>query len=110
MDRKKITKIFKYILFTSFITFFALYLSASAGYYEYKNAKKVSLTNSQIKEFEKDISKGKNIDIKKYIEANNKNYQNKISKAGLSISKKTQKGVQILIDESFKFLSKLVGE
>ena len=110
MDRKIITKIFKYILFTSFITFFALYLSVSAGYYEYKSSKKVALTNSQIKEFEKDISKGKNIDIKKYIEANNNNYNNKLSNTGLSISKKTQKFVQTIIDESFKFLSKLVGE
>lgn len=110
MDKNKIKKFFKYILFTSFITFFALYLSVSAGYFEYKNNKKVSLTNAQIKEFEKDISEGKNIDVKKYIEANNKKYGNKISSAGLSISKNTQKVVQIVIDKSFKFLSKIVGE
>lgn len=110
MDRKKIKKFFKYLLFTSFITFFALYLSVSAGYFEYKSSKKVALTNTQIKQFEKDINEGKNIDIKKYIEANNNKYNNKISNVGLSLSKKTQKCVQIIIDESFKFLSKLVGE
>lgn len=110
MNRKKITKIFKYILFTSFITFFALYLSASAGYFDYKSRKKVALTNSQIKQFEKDINDGKNVDIKKYIETNNNNYQNKISEIGLSLSKKTQKCIQIITSESFKFLSKLVGE
>lgn len=110
MDKNKITKLFKYILFTSFITFFALYLSVSAGYYEYKSSKKVALTNTQIKQFEKDISKGKNIDIKKYIDANNNNYNNKISTTGLEISKKTQKIIQTIIDKSFKFLSKLVGE
>lgn len=107
---KKINKFFKYLLLTSFITFFALYLSASAGYFEYKSRKKVALTNAQIKQFEKDIDLGKKVDIKKYIEANNTNYQNKISKTGLSLSKKTQKCVQIIISESFKFLSKLVGE
>ena len=110
MDKIKIVKFLKFIIFTSFITFFALYLSASAGYYEYKNSKKVGLTNAQIKAFEKDISEGKDIDIKKYIKANNNSYNNKLSDAGLSISKKTQKIVQIIIDESFKFLSKLVGE
>lgn len=110
MDRKRITKIFKYLLFTSFITFFALYISASAGYFEYKSSKKVALTNAQIKQFEKDIDKGKKIDIKKYIEANNKNYQNNISKTGLLFSKRTQKYVQMVINESFKFLSKIVGE
>lgn len=110
MNRQKLTKIFKYLLFTSFITFFALYISASAGYFEYKNSRKVALTNNQIKEFEKDINSGKNIDIKKYIETNNKNYQNNISNAGLTLSKTTQKCVQIIIEESFKFLSKFVGE
>ena len=110
MDKNKTIKFFKYILFISFITFTALYLSASAGYFEYKSSRKAALTNAQIKKFEKDISEGKNIDIKKYIEASNTNYQNKVSKTGLSISKKTQKCVQIIIDESFKFLSKLVGE
>ena len=110
MDKRKIIKLFKYTLTTCFITFFALYLSASAGYFEYKNSKKVSLTNTQIKKFEEDINKGKNVDIKKYIEANNKNYQNKMSETGLSMSKFTQKCVQNIISESFKFLSKLVGE
>lgn len=110
MDRNRLTKFFKYVLFTSFITFFALYLSVSAGYFEYKNSRKVALTNSQIKKFEKDVSSGKNIDIKKYIEANNKSYQNKISKTGLSISNITSKCVQKIIGETFKFLSKLVGE
>ena len=110
MDRKKINKLFKYTLLTSFITFFALYISVSAGYFDYKNSKKVALTNSQIRQCEKDINEGKNIDIKKYIEKNNSNYQNKISETGLSLSKQTQKCVQIIIGKSFKILSKLVGE
>ena len=110
MNNERIVKFFKSILFICFITFFALYLSVSSGYYEYKNSRKVSLTNSQIKKFEKDISSGKNVDLKKYIDSNNKNYQNRVSGFGLSISKTTQKCVQKIINESFKFLSKIVGE
>lgn len=110
MDRKKIYKIFRFIIFTSFITFVALYLSASTGYFEYKTSKKAALTNEQIKQFEKEVNEGKNVDIKKYIEFNNKNYQNKLSKIGLSLSKITEKAVRKLINESFKFLSKLIGE
>ena len=110
MKHKKENKIFKHIIFISFITFFALYISQSTGYFEYKNNKKVSLTNEQIKEFEQDVKKGKKIDIKKYIQINNKSYQNKLSKAGLSISEASEKSVQKFISESFKVLSKLVGE
>lgn len=110
MDNKRLNKIFKYLVFTSFIIFAALYLSQSAGYFEYKNSKKVALTNEQIKEFEKDVNSGKNVDIKKYIEINNKGYQNKLSKTGLSISSSSEKIVQNIIYKSFKVLSKLVGE
>lgn len=110
MKHKKENKIFKYIIFTFFITFLAIYMSQNAGYFEYKNNKKVALTNEQIKKFEKDINNGKNVDITKYIEINNKSYQNKISKTGLNISNTLEKVVQKIIGESFKVLSKLVGE
>lgn len=110
MKHDKENKIFKYLLLISFVTFFALYMSQSTGYFEYKNSKKVALTNEQIKQFEKDVNSGKNVDVTKYIEINNKDYQNKISKVGLSISNTLEKGVQKLIDKSFKVLSKLVGE
>lgn len=110
MNRKRIYKIFKFFIFTSFITFLALYASASAGYFEYKTNKKVSLTNEQIREFEKEVNEGKNVDIKKYIDLNNTNYQNKVSKMGSSLSKITEKAVRKTISGSFKFLSKLIGE
>ena len=110
MKHEKQNKIFKYLLLTSFITFFALYTSQSTGYFEYKNSQKVALTNEQIRQFEEDVNSGKNVDVTKYIQINNKNYQNKISKAGLSLSGTLEKGVRKIINESFKVLAKLVGE
>ena len=110
MDKSKLNKIFKYSVYIFFIIFLALYLSQSTGYFEYKNSKKVALTNEQIKQFEKDVNSGKNINIKKYIEINNKGYQNKLSKIGFSLSSSSEKIVQKLINKSFKVLSKLVGE
>ena len=71
MNSDKKNKIFKYLILISFIIFLALYLSQSTGYFEYKNSKKVALTNEQIKQFEKDVNEGKNVDITKYIEINN---------------------------------------
>lgn len=106
---KKANKILKYLILTSFITFLSLYISQSTGYYEYCASKKTALTNKQIKEFESDIRKGKKVDIKKYIETNNKNYQNNLSKTGLSISKTSEKCIQKVIDKSFKLLGNLVG-
>ena len=47
-----------------------LYLSQSTGYFEYRNSKKVALTNKQIEKFEQDVKEGKNVDIENYIESN----------------------------------------
>lgn len=110
MKHKKLNKIFRYSILVSFVTFFALYLSQSTGYFEYRNSKKVALTNEQIKKFENDVKEGKNIDLEDYIDVNNKNYQNAISKAGLSISNTTEKVIQKIIGGSFKVLGDLVGE
>lgn len=110
MKHKRLNKIFRYSLLVSFVTFFALYLSQSTGYFEYRNSKKVALTNEQIEKFEKDVKEGKNIDIENYIDSNNKSYQNSLSKAGLSISNVTEKAIQKIIGGSFKALGDLVGE
>lgn len=106
----KFNKAFKYFILTSFVIFVALYISMSSGYYEYKNSKKVALTNEQIKKFEKDVNEGKNVDITKYLELNNKSYQNALSKTGLSISSTSEKIIQKVITETFKILSKVMGE
>ncbi len=110
MNHKKLNKLFRYAILVSFVTFFALYLSQSTGYFEYRNSKKVALTNKQIEKFEQDIKEGKNVDIENYIETNNQNYQNTISKTGLTISNLTEKAIRKLIDGSFKVLGDLVGE
>lgn len=110
MKHKKLNKLFRYAILVSFVTFFALYLSQSTGYFEYRNSKKVALTNKQIEKFEQDIKEGKTVDIENYIETNNQNYQNTISKTGLTISNLTEKAIRKLIDGSFKVLGDLVGE
>ena len=110
MNHKKLNKLFRYTILVSFVTFFALYHSQSTGYFEYRNSKKVALTNKQIEKFEQDIKEGKTVDIENYIETNNQNYQNTISKTGLTISNLTEKAIRKLIDGSFKVLGDLVGE
>ncbi len=108
MDKRRISKrVFRYLISIFFATFMALYFSQSTGYIEYENRKQVELTEKQIKKFEKDVAKGKPIDIESYTKTNNKNYQNSLSKIGLKISNITGKGIRKTVEKSFKFLSKI---
>ena len=66
-DKKKLgnkicTKLFMALL----VAFLALYLSEKSGYYEYEQHKQTTLTKEKIKQFEKDVADGKNVDIKDY--------------------------------------------
>lgn len=108
MDKRKLLKkIFKTSISVCFITFMALFLSQNTGYVEYQNRKQVNLTNKQIEKFEKDVANGKNIDLKDYLQTNNYNYQNKLSKIGLKISNIAGNGIRKTVEKSFKILSKL---
>ena len=110
MTKKKIIKkVFYYFISICFITFMALYFSQNTGYLEYQNQKQVRLTEKQIKQFEKDVAEGKQIDMQTYLETANKNYQNKLSRLGLKISKITGSAVKLAVNKSFKFLEKLAN-
>lgn len=102
--------IIKYIFFTLFITYVALYFSSATGYYDYEQHKKVSLTKEKIKQFESDVENGKNLDISNYLEATNKDYQNNTSQFGYNISNKIGKIATTGIEKTFSFLSKIFDE
>lgn len=97
---KKKNKIIKIFIFLCFISYLTFYTAGKAGYYEYNERKKMTFTKEQIEQFEEDVKTGKNIDIKEYLKNTNKNYQNKLSKTTLNISeyigKITKKGVNII--------------
>lgn len=87
-DKKKLgSKICTKVFMALFVAFLALYLSEKSGYYEYEQHKQTTLTKEKIKQFEKDVALGKNVDIKDYTTEDNINYETKVSKAGLNISK-----------------------
>lgn len=99
MKNKK-AKLFKMIFILCFISYLTFYVAGQTGYYEYNARKKMTFTKEQIEKFEHDVQEGKNIDIEEYLKNTDKNYQNKISKATLSISegisKITKKGVNTI--------------
>ena len=62
----------------------------------------------KIKQFEKDVALGKNVDIKDYTTEDNINYETKVSKAGLNISKNLGEVVKTGIEGTFSFLNDLI--
>ncbi len=71
-----------------FLVFVGLYFTASSGYYETEERKKMTLTEEQIALFEKDVAEGKQIDIEDYLSLHEKHYDNAISSTTLSLSHK----------------------
>lgn len=96
----KKNKIFRFIFTMCFMSYLTFYIAGQKGYYEYRAKKKMTYTKEQIEQFEKDVKEGKNIDIQEYLNNTDKDYQNKISKATLSISesisKITKKGINTI--------------
>lgn len=98
------------IMIILFVIFLALYFSESSGYYEFKNFKTKELTDKQIKQFENDISKGKDVSIEDYVVVKNKDYSNKLSKAGSSLSNGISHLVEKGLNNTFSLINKFIEE
>lgn len=109
-NKKLIYKFFKFFSAFLFVIFITLYLSASAGYYEYSNNKQMTFTKKQIEKFEKDVKSGKNIDLNKYMTNTNKNYNTVFSKMGFSLSNFISENISTGVEKFFSIIIKLVDE
>lgn len=90
-------------IFLTFLVFFLLLMFAqSQGYYKNRNEKAKILTEQQIDSFEKDIAAGKNVDIKKYVLYEDKDYTNKVTsnvyKASLKVEKVVDKTIKLIFN------------
>lgn len=85
---KKLPLIALLSLFTFYII---LLLAQSQGYYKTRSEKAKILTDEQITKFERDVSNGKKIDVKKYVLYEDKDYTNDISDNIYRISLKFEK-------------------
>lgn len=99
-------KVFLFIFLSFVVFFFILLFAEEHGYYQNKNEKAKILTESQIKEFEKDISEGKNIDLKKYVLYEDKDYSNGLSKDVYNISLEVEK----IFDKTIKIIFNKMGD
>lgn len=78
---------FKTLFILVFLLFLALFIASKTGYYEQSVKDKTYLTNKKLKEFEKDISEGKNVDAKDYF-PKEVDYSNVFTKSANNISNK----------------------
>ncbi len=101
-------KIFHAALFSLFAIFLSIYGASKAGYYEYENKKEAKFTEKSMKKFEEDIAKGKNVNIKDYLKVDTKNYDNKITNIGDTLSNVVSDGIVSTLEKSFEIIEKLV--
>ena len=97
---------FKTLFILVFLLFLALFIASKTGYYEKKLRDNSILTEEQIKKFEEDLKKGKNVDISNYVINENKDYTTKLTSDVYSVSLKLEK----TIDKIVKFIFNEVGK
>lgn len=96
----------KIVLFL-FVIFLILYICNETGIYENKAHNKMNLTNEALKEFEKDVSDGKDVSLKDYVKNEKIDYSNKVSDLGYNIGKITEKIMNEGIKKTLKLISAL---
>lgn len=99
-----------YIIFSLlFVIFLIIFFSSKSNYIEYSNYKHMKITSKQIKQFEKDVSEGKDVNIKDYIDNETKDYSNNVTKIGEFISKNLFKSLAFIFKITYNFLEKIIG-
>ncbi len=91
------------------VIFFALMIMNYTGFYEYRVAKKTALTTENIEKFEKDISEGKDVNVKNYLEEEKDN-SNTISRLTFKTSEMVGKAFNKVITLLFKSIEKSMTE
>lgn len=107
--KKTMDKIFKKLFIMLLVGFSAIYISEASGYFEFQQYNKKVLTEQKIKQFEEDVSNGKNIDLKDYVQEDTKSYESKVSKIGEKMSDEMEKLVVNGLNTTFKFLNDVLG-
>ena len=101
-------KIFKFIIYSIIILFIFSYTIEETGYYEYNLHNKKNLTEKEIKQFEKDVKEGKEIDLKDYLQDNTIDYSSNLTKSTTNISLKLNKYIKIILTNYFDIFQKLI--
>ena len=97
------------VLLILFIIFLCIFISSTSGYYEYSNNKKTVFTEDKIKQFEKDVAEGKNVNINDYLKTESKDYTNNITNMGDGVSEFINDSVNFVLKGGFKIIEKMIN-
>jgi archaellum component FlaF (FlaF/FlaG flagellin family) len=97
------------VLLILFIIFLCIFISSISGYYEYSNNKKTVFTEDKIKQFEKDVAEGKNVNINDYLKTESKDYTNNITNMGDGVSEFINDSVNFVLKGGFKIIEKMIN-
>ena len=101
-------KFIKYILIFIIITFIFTYILSKSGYYEYALQAKKNLTAEEMRQFEKDIKEGRDVDITDYLKSKDVDYTNSLTRTTVSLSKGINDFLKEGIEVVFKILNKFL--
>ncbi len=105
MVKRKKMNIFLKILVVFFFIYMAFYIINMSGYYEGKIREKTALTEEGIKEFEKRIQNGEDVDIKSFLNDERVDYSNNLSNIGDSLTS----GIEGVIVETSKIVINILN-
>ena len=105
MKGKKILKISIEVIL---ILFIFSYIIEKSGYYEYNLQSKKNMTEQEIKKFEEDVKKGKNIDMKNYLNDTTTDYTNNLTRTTSNFSINLNRYLIKAISHSLNIFSKLI--
>lgn len=106
MDKKKILKKLKNIIYIILISsFLVIYFASENGYFDEVKNRNVALTKEQIAKFEEDVNLGKEINVEDYYIDNSNKYNNKFTKLGSFLSTKIENIVSAVLNKTFKALN-----
>ena len=107
--KKKKKNVFFIVLILLFLVYLAFYVASVNGYYEYQEYNKMVITEEARKEFERDVSEGKDVSLVDYI-TKKKDYSNNVSELGLKAGSLIEDFVTDGLGSVFEVLGKLVTD
>lgn len=103
-------KMFKIIFIVLFLAFIIAYIIEKSGYYEYNLRNKTVLTTESMKQFEKDVSEGKDVTIEDYVVNTSIDYTTRLTRNTNKISTNVNDVLKKGIEGIFKILGKFVDD
>jgi len=101
-------KLIKFLVALLIFIFLCSYFIENSGYYEYNLQNKKTLTEEQIKQFEKDVKEGKDIDLDTYLKETTIDYSNQLTRTTSEANIKLNNYLKSILSSTFNILGKFI--